>query len=197
MNRCGWCGTDPIYIQYHDTEWGVPVTDDTKLFEFLILEGAQAGLSWITILKRREGYRKAFVHFDIQKVASFSSKKIDQLCQDSSIIRNRLKIKSAVTNAQEFLKIQKEFGSFYQYLLTFTKETHKTNNYPTLKDIPATSKESDALSKDLKRRGFKFTGSTIMYAFMQATGFVNDHITSCYRHKEVLQKGSPSALLEE
>ncbi len=183
--RCGWATNDPIYIKYHDTEWGVPVYDDRTLFEFLLLEGAQAGLSWITILKRREGYRKAFAHFDVKKVARFTPAKIKSLLKDPGIIRNRLKVRSAVTNAQAFLKIQKEFGSFNQYQWQFVGGKPLQNKRASLKELPAASPESDAFSRDLKKRGFRFVGSTIMYAHMQAVGMVNDHVTSCFRHREV------------
>ncbi len=186
--RCIWCGSDPIYVKYHDTEWGVPVYDDKKLFEFLILEGAQAGLSWITILKRREGYRKAFANFDAKKVAKFDKKKIKQLLKDPGIIRNRLKVESAVTNAQRFLQIQKEFGSFSNYQWQFVGGKPLVNKRKTHKNLPPTTPESDAFSKDLKKRGFKFVGSTIMYAHMQAVGMVNDHVTSCFRYGKVLTR---------
>ncbi len=185
MNRCQWAGNDPIYIEYHDKEWGVPVHDDIKLFEFIILEGAQAGLSWLTILKRRENYRKAFADFNAEKVARFNEKKINELLTDRGIIRNKLKILSAVSNAQAFLKIQEEFGSFDAYSWQFVEGKCKVNKLKTIKEIPATSKESDALSKDLKKRGFKFVGSTIIYAHMQAVGMVNDHITDCFRYREL------------
>lgn len=180
--RCRWPGEDPLYIKYHDEEWGVPVYDDKKLFEFLILEGAQAGLSWITILRRREGYRKAFANFDVKKVAKFDKKKMAALLKDEGIIRNRLKIAAAVKNAQAFIQVQKEFGSFSNYQWQFVGgkpilRKHKAG-------IPATTKESDAFSKDLKKRGFSFVGSTIMYAHMQAVGMVNDHLPTCFRHKE-------------
>lgn len=184
--RCAWCGTDPIYVEYHDTEWGVPVYDDKKLFEFLILEGAQAGLSWITILKRREGYRKAFANFDAKKVAKFDKKKISQLLKDPGIIRNRLKVESAVTNAKLFLEIQKEFGSFSKYQWQFVGGKPLINKIKSMKEIKATSHESDAFSKDLKKRGFKFVGSTIIYAHMQAVGMVNDHVTNCFRYSKLL-----------
>mgnify|MGYP005647444565 CR=1 FL=1 len=184
--RCGWAGPDPIYIKYHDEEWGVAVHDDRKFFEFIILEGAQAGLSWLTILKKRQGYKKAFADFDPQKVARFSKKKIESLLQNPEIIRNRLKINAAVTNAQAFLKVQEEFGSFDRYSWQFVDGRQKVNGFKTMKQIPATSKESDRFSKDLKQRGFKFVGSTIMYAHMQAVGMVNDHVTSCFRHREVM-----------
>ena len=186
MKRCNWCTDDPIYIQYHDTEWGVPVHDDRKLFEFLILEGAQAGLSWLTILKRRQGYRKAFADFNAEKVARFSQKKIEKLLLDPGIIRNKLKVNAAVTNAQAFLKVQEEFGSFDRYSWQFVNGKQKLNRFKTTKQIPATSKESDRFSKDLKQRGFKFAGSTIMYAHMQAVGMVNDHVTSCFRYRGVM-----------
>jgi len=185
IKRCQWAGNDPIYIEYHDKEWGVPVHDDKKLFEFLILEGAQAGLSWLTILKRRENYRKAFADFDPEKVARFNEKKINELLTDSGIIRNKLKIRSAVSNAQAFLKIQEEFGSFDTYSWQFVGGKCKVNKVKTIKEIPATSEESDALSKDLKKRGFKFVGSTIIYAHMQAVGMVNDHTTDCFRYREL------------
>lgn len=182
-HRCAWCGTDPLYVRYHDEEWGVPVYDDKKLFEFLILEGAQAGLSWITILRRREGYRKAFAGFEAGKVARFTEKKIHSLLQDTGIIRNKLKIHGAVTNAKAFLKVQEEFGSFSNYQWRFVDGNPVQNAWK--RKIPATSKISDAFSKDLKARGFTFVGSTIMYAHMQAVGMVNDHLVSCFRHAEL------------
>lgn len=183
--RCGWCGADPLYIEYHDKEWGVPVHDDKKLFEFLVLEGAQAGLAWITILRKREGYRNAFDGFDVESVARFTEKRIEKLLQDPSIIRNRLKVNSAVTNAQAFISVQEEFGSFDKYIWQFTDGKVITNKHKTLRDIQPTSKESDAMSKDMIRRGFKFVGSTIMYAHMQATGMVNDHLIDCFRYHQV------------
>ncbi len=183
--RCEWAGDNPIYVNYHDREWGVTVRDDKKLFEFIILEGAQAGLSWLTILKRRENYRKAFVDFNVEKVANFGEKKIQELLTNSGIIRNRLKVRSAVTNAQAFIKIQEAFGSFDNYSWQFIGGKCKVNKWQTLKDLPSNTKESDAFSKDLKKRGFKFVGSTIMYAHMQAVGMVNDHIVDCFRYKEV------------
>ena len=186
LNRCKWVGNDPLYIEYHDKEWGVPVHDDKKLFEFIILEGAQAGLSWLTILKRRENYRKAFADFDAEKVARFDEKKIYELLMDPGIIRNKLKIQSAVTNAQAFLRIQEEFGSFGTYSWQFVGGICKVNKLKTINELPATSKESDALSKDLKKRGFKFVGSTIIYSHMQAVGMVNDHTTDCFRYRELL-----------
>ena len=174
-------------MRYHDREWGVPVHDDRTLFEFLILEGAQAGLSWITVLRKRENYRKAFAGFDARKVARFSKKKIQTLMRDEGIIRNRLKIEAAVTNARAFLAVQKEFGSFDRYLWRFTGNRTLQNRRRSIKDIPATSPESDAMSADLKRRGFRFVGTTICYAHMQATGMVNDHVLSCFRHRELLK----------
>ena len=187
MKRCDWSLGDPDYIRYHDMEWGVPVHDDRKLFEFLILEGAQAGLSWLTILKRRKGYHKAFSNFDPEKVARYTPKKIQALLEDTGIIRNKLKVNSAVTNAQAFLKIQEEFGSFDAYCWRFVDGHQQVNAFETIDQVPATSKASDAISKDLKQRGFKFTGSTIMYAHMQATGMVNDHLVSCFRYHEVME----------
>lgn len=187
-NRCQWSVSDPIYIKYHDQEWGVPVHDDQKLFEFLILEGAQAGLSWLTILKRREGYKKAFANFDVRKVAKFSEEKIQNLLLDPGIIRNKLKVRAAVSNAQAFLKIQEEFGSFDAYSWKFVGGKTLVNKRKKLDDFPATTKESDAFSNDLKKRGFKFVGSTIMYAHMQAVGMVNDHLVDCFRYKEVGKK---------
>ncbi len=183
--RCGWCGTDSLYVKYHDEEWGVPVHDDIKHFEMIILDGAQAGLSWLTVLRKRENYRKAFAKFNPKKVAKFNEKKISELLNDPGIIRNKLKVRSAVTNAQAFLNIQKEFGSFDNYIWRFVNNKTIVNKWKSLKEVPATSKESDAMSKDLKKRGFKFVGSTICYAYMQAVGMVNDHIVSCFRYKEV------------
>ena len=184
VKRCAWAGDTSLqYIEYHDKEWGVPVRDDKVQFEFLILEGAQAGLSWSTILSKREGYRKNFADFDVQKVARFTPKRIEKILQDPGIVRNRLKVESAVTNAKAFIKIQKEFGSFSEYIWGFVGGKPIQNKFRKDSDVPATSPESDALSKDLKKRGFKFVGSTIMYAHMQATGLVNDHITTCFRYK--------------
>ncbi len=185
LKRCGWCLSDPTYIEYHDREWGVPVHDDQKLFEFLTLEGAQAGLSWLTILKRREGYRKAFCNFKITEVARLGEKDIARLMLDSGIIRNRLKIQSTIGNARAFIKVQEEFGSFDAYQWMFVEGKPIINCRKSLSNIPATSKESDAFSKDLKKRGFKFVGSTIIYAHMQAIGMVNDHISDCFRYSEV------------
>lgn len=178
---------DPVYMEYHDTEWGVPVHDDRKLFEFLILEGAQAGLSWLTILKRRQGYRKAFSGFDPEQVARFTPEVIESLIQNPGIIRNKLKIQSAVTNARAFLAVQEAFGSFDAYAWRFVDGRQIQHAWQTLDQVPATSKESDAFSRDLKARGFTFAGSTIIYAHMQATGMVNDHLVSCFRHGEVLE----------
>lgn len=182
-NRCPWAGEDPTYIHYHDTEWGVPVYDDRKLFEFLILEGAQAGLSWITILKRREGYRKAFADFDPERVARFDKRKVESLLQNTGIIRNRLKVESAIKNAKAFLKVQEEFGSFSQYQWDFVNGKPIRNSWSNIKQLPASTKLSDTFSKDLKRRGFSFVGSTIIYAHMQAVGMVNDHLTTCFRYR--------------
>jgi DNA-3-methyladenine glycosylase I len=180
--RCGWATSDPLYLSYHDEEWGVPVHDDRKLFEFLILESAQAGLSWITILKKRENYRKAFDNFDPEIISKYDDKKIQDLMNDKGIVRNKLKIKSAIQNAKAFLEIQKEFGSFDSYIWNFVGGKQIKNNWEQLTDIPATTEISDKLSKDLKKRGFSFLGPTVVYAHMQATGMVNDHITNCFRH---------------
>jgi len=177
----------PEYIAYHDEEWGVPVHDDRRLFEFLILEGAQAGLSWSTILRKRAGYREAFADFDAGRVARFDSRKVERLMQFPAIVRNRLKIQAAITNARCFLQVQEEFGSFAAYSWAFVGGKPIVNRWRDMKQIPATSPESDAFSKDLKSRGFKFVGSTIMYAHMQATGMVNDHLVTCFRHKEVVR----------
>ncbi|MBL3550374.1 MULTISPECIES: DNA-3-methyladenine glycosylase I [Chryseobacterium] len=178
--RCGWCEKDDLYRAYHDQEWGRPVYDDKTIFEFLILESFQAGLSWYTILSKRENFRKAFDHFDYQKMALYSDHKIEELMNDSGIIRNRLKILAAVTNAQKFMEVQKEFGSFSQYIWNFVDGKPIDHQPKTLSDVPATTEISDRISKDLKKRGFKFMGSTVVYAHMQATGMVNDHIESCF-----------------
>ena len=183
MKRCTWPKNE-LAIRYHDEEWGVPLHDDDKLFEFLILEGAQAGLSWDTILRKRENYREAFDGFNVNKVARYTDKRIEKLLQDEGIIRNRLKVASAVTNAKAFLKVQKEFGSFDEYIWSFTRGKPIVNKWKQTGQVPATSKESDVISKDLKQRGFKFVGSTIIYAHMQATGMVNDHLVSCFRYKQ-------------
>ena len=185
VRRCNWSVSDPIYIKYHDKEWGVPVHKDRKLFEMIVLDGAQAGLSWFTILKKRENYRKAFDNFDPKKVAKYDKRKISQLLKNEGIIRNKLKVESAVTNAKAFLKVKEEFGTFDKYIWKFVNGKTKVNSWKTLKHIPATSKESDAMSKDLKARRFKFVGSTICYAFMQAAGMVNDHTVDCFRYKEL------------
>ena len=185
--RCGWCSDDPLYCRYHDSEWGVPLHDDQALFEFLILEGAQAGLSWITILRKRENYRAAFDNFDAVRIARYNASKIESLLQDPGIVRNRLKVGTAVTNAQKFLDVQDEFGSFDAFIWRFVDGRPRQNAWRSLAEIPASTPESDAMSKELKRRGFKFAGSTICYALMQATGMVNDHTTDCFRHKELLR----------
>lgn len=183
VKRCGWCGTDPLYIKYHDEEWGKPVYDDHVLFEFLILEGAQAGLSWITILRRREGYRAAFADFDVQKVAAFTQADAERLMNDTGIIRNKLKVNSAIKNAQLFIAIQKEFGSFSNYIWGFLPDRKPVvNRFKSLAEVPARTEISDAISGDMKKRGFKFFGTTICYAHMQATGMVNDHIEGCIAH---------------
>lgn len=180
--RCGWPTNDALYISYHDEEWGVPVHDDRKLFEMLILEGAQAGLSWITVLRKRDNYRKAFNNFDAKKIVKYDEKKNKSLLENEGIIRNRLKIAAAIQNAKCFLEIQKEFGSFDKYIWQFVGGKAIKNKWKTLKEIPAKTTESDAMSRDLKKRGFKFVGSTICYAFMQAVGMVNDHVVECFRH---------------
>lgn len=181
--RCDWCLKDELYMKYHDEEWGIPVHDDKILFEFLILESFQAGLSWHTVLKKRENFRKAFARFEVKKVAKFTEQHVEQLMQNEGIIRNRLKILAAINNAQRFIEIQKEFGSFDKYVWQFVEGKPIINHPKTLKDIPATSKESDAMSKDMGKRGFKFRGSTICYAFMQAVGMVNDHLVDCHFRK--------------
>ena len=182
-NRCAWCEKDDLYRNYHDNEWGKPVHDDATLFEFLILETFQAGLSWHTILKKRENFRKAFDKFEVKKVAAYNDKKLQILIEDTGIIRNQLKIKAAVSNAQAFIKIQEEFGSFSKYIWAFVDGKPIDNQPKNLKDVPATTPLSDALSKDLKKRGFKFVGSTVVYAHMQATGMVNDHLIDCFTRK--------------
>ncbi len=182
--RCGWAGTDPLYIEYHDHEWGVPVHDDRKLFEMLILEGAQAGLSWITILRKRENYKKAFNNFDAKKIARYDAKKVRSLLKDEGIVRNRLKIGATISNAKAFLEVQREFGSFDKYVWQFVEGKQMENQRKSMKDVPAMTPESDAMSKNLKKHGFRFVGSTICYAFMQATGMVNDHVVGCFRYKE-------------
>lgn len=184
VKRCEWCLGFDQYIEYHDTEWGVPVHDDKKHFEFLILEGAQAGLSWSMILKKREGYRKAFADFDVQKVSRFTEKRCEKLLLDSGIVRNRLKVFAAVNNARRFIEVQSEFGSFDKYIWSFVGGKPIVNKWKSLKEIAPTTKESDALSKDMVKRGFKFVGSTVMYAHMQACGLVNDHLVDCWRYSE-------------
>lgn len=185
--RCDWAtGQFPEYIKYHDKEWGVPVHDDKIHFEFLTLEGAQAGLSWSTILRRREGYRNAFANFDVERVARFDDRKLEFLLTDEGIIRNRLKVYSVVINARAFLKVQEAFGSFDAYIWSFVDGEPIVNNWGKMSEVPATTKESDTLSKDLKKRGFKFVGSTIIYAHMQACGLVNDHTTGCFRYQEII-----------
>jgi DNA-3-methyladenine glycosylase I len=186
--RCSWCLKFDQYIEYHDNEWGVPVHDDQTHFEFLILEGAQAGLSWSTILKKREGYRKAFAGFDPVKVSRFTPVRVERILQDPGVIRNRLKVNAAVNNAKRFIEVQREVGSFDTYIWSFVKNKPIINQWKSLKEIPATTKESDALSKDLIKRGFKFVGSTVMYAHMQACGLVNDHLMDCWRYKKVISK---------
>ena len=179
--RCPWCQSDPLYIKYHDTEWGVPVCQDKKHFEFLILESAQAGLNWLTILKKRPGYKKAFANFNPRKVAQFTQADVRRLMNNPNIIRNKLKIKAAINNAQVFLKVQNEFKTFSHYIWRFVGGRPKLNRWPSLAQVPSQSPESQALSRDMRQRGFKFVGPVILYAHMQATGLINDHITSCYR----------------
>lgn len=182
--RCTWCGDDPLYTEYHDSEWGVPSRDDGHLFEMLVLEGAQAGLAWITVLRKREGYRELFDGFDAGKIARYTDRKLDKLLLDPRIIRNRLKVYGARQNARVFLKVQEEFGSFADYIWGFVDHQPVQNHWESINAVPATSPVSDRLSKDMKKRGFTFVGSTIMYAHMQATGMVNDHTTDCFRHRE-------------
>lgn len=185
LNRCGWCIGDPLYETYHDTEWGVPVLDDEKLFEFLILETFQAGLSWITILRKRENFREALDGFNYKKIADYKEEKIEELLLNPGIIRNKLKVRATVSNARAFMEVQEEFGSFSNYIWDFVGKKPIQNKVVNYKEVPPTTAVSDALSKDLKKRGFKFVGSTVMYAHMQATGMVNDHEVTCYRHSEV------------
>ncbi|WMJ78731.1 MULTISPECIES: DNA-3-methyladenine glycosylase I [unclassified Sedimentibacter] len=181
MNRCPWCGNNDLYIKYHDEEWGVPVHDDKKHFEFLVLESAQAGLSWLTVLKKRENYRKAYDNFDVNKVSQYDENKVKKLMQNAGIIRNLKKIEASINNAERFIEIQKEFGSFDKYIWSFVNNTPILNNWNDISEVPAKSELSDKVSKDLKKRGFKFLGSTIMYAHLQATGLINDHLSSCFR----------------
>lgn len=183
LERCPWCGEDPLYQHYHDTEWGVPLHDDRALFEFLTLEGAQAGLSWITILRKRDNYRAAFDNFDATKIARYTARKVDKLLQDPGIVRNRLKVESTVSNARAFLETQAAFGSFDRYLWDFVDGQPIVNRFTSLKQVPASTPLAEKLSKDLKKRGFRFVGPTIVYAHMQATGMVNDHLVGCHRHK--------------
>lgn len=189
LNRCGWCEGDELYEAYHDNEWGVPVYDDDTIFEFLILETFQAGLSWITVLRKRENFREAFDDFDYKKIANYSEKKIQELLQNQGIIRNKLKIRATVTNAKAFMEVQKEFSSFSKYIWDFVDGDPIQNEVEDYKNAPATTAISDKLSKDLKKKGFKFVGSTVLYAHMQATGMVNDHEISCFRHSKVKELG--------
>jgi DNA-3-methyladenine glycosylase I len=190
--RCAWSGIDPVYVAYHDEEWGVPLHDDRVLFEFLVLEGAQAGLSWITILRKRDAYRRAFDRFDAKKVARYDKRKVASLLADAGIVRNRAKIESAIKNAKAFLAVQQEFGSFDAYQWRFVDGRPMQNRWQGMRQIPPRSAESDAMSKDLKGRGFSFVGSTIIYAHMQAVGMVNDHVVDCFRHREVAKLGKKS-----
>jgi DNA-3-methyladenine glycosylase I len=183
--RCSWCGDDPLYVEYHDTEWGVPLRDEQKLFEFLVLETFQAGLSWITVLRKRENFRKVLDNFDYKKIALYDEVKITELLQDAGIIRNNLKIRATISNAVAFMKIQKEYGSFSKYIWGFVNDAPIQNNIKSMSEIEATTATSDKLSKDLKKRGFKFVGPTVIYAHMQATGMVNDHAIDCFRHQDV------------
>jgi DNA-3-methyladenine glycosylase I len=187
MDRCAWAGTEPLYVEYHDREWGVPVHDDQLLFEFLVLEGAQAGLSWLTILRKRENYRAAFDGFDVNKIARYDEQKVASLLDNPGIIRNRLKISSTIKNAQAFLRVQEEFGSFEAYVWRFVDGRQIVNSWRVMEEIPAQSAESAAMSKDLMKRGFRFVGPTICYAHMQATGMVNDHTVDCFRYREVME----------
>jgi len=186
--RCPWCGDDPLYVHYHDEEWGVPVKDDATLFEFLILETFQAGLSWITVLRKRENFRKAFDQFDYRKIIRYDEKKIASLLQDEGIIRNQLKVRATITNAKAFMEVQKEFGSFSNYLWGFVEEKTIVNTLKSMDEAPANTPLSDTISKDLKKRGFKFVGTTVVYAFMQAIGMVNDHLVDCFRYDEINAK---------
>ena len=183
--RCEWPGDDPLYVSYHDKEWGVPVYDDQKLFEFLILEGAQAGLSWITILKRRDGYRRAFDNFEVDRVANYGERDVKRLLADEGIIRNRQKIHAAISNARAFIGVQKEFGTFADYNWSFVKGKTKKNAWKSISEVPTFDSDSEAMSKDLRKRGFKFVGPTIAYAHLQAAGMINDHVVSCFRYNEV------------
>ncbi|MEZ5069689.1 MAG: DNA-3-methyladenine glycosylase I [Bacteroidales bacterium] len=186
--RCPWCLSDPVYLEYHDSEWGFPSHDDHTQFQFLVLESAQAGLSWLTILKRREGYRSLYENFDPERVARFDQQRISRMLADPSIIRNRMKIEASVSNAQKFLNLRDEHGSFCDYLWTFMESRQTVNRFEKLEDIPATTALSDAIAKDMKKRGFRFLGSTILYAHLQATGLVNDHLVSCDRHSQCIHE---------
>ena len=186
-NRCAWAGNDALYQSYHDTEWGVPLHDDRRLFEFLVLEGAQAGLSWITILRKRDNYRSAFDGFDAARIAAYDANKIESLLQNPGIVRNRLKIEATVINARRFLEVQERYGSFDTFVWQFVGGKPRQNHWRGLAEVPSSTPESDAMSKELKRRGFKFVGTTICYAHMQATGMVNDHTTDCFRHRELAE----------
>ncbi len=188
MKRCGWCGDDPLYVAYHDEEWGVPVRDDHHMFELLVLEGAQAGLAWITILRKREAYRQAFRGFDPAKVARFGDKDVARLLADAGIVRNRLKVASAVRNAKAYLEVQARYGTFCDYLWSFVDGRPVVNRWRDLAEIPPRTELSDRISKDLKQRGFNFVGSTIIYAHLQSAGLVNDHLTSCFRHRELVAR---------
>jgi len=192
MKKCEWCTGSELYMEYHDTEWGVPVFDDRKHFEFLVLESAQAGLSWITILKKRENYRKAYDNFDPKKVARYTEAKKAKLMADAGIVRNRLKIEASISNAQKFLEIQKEYGSFSNYIWSFTNGKPVTGKWKKIEEIPARTELSDSVSSDLKKRGFKFLGSVIMYSHLQATGIINDHLTDCFKYKELKKLNAKS-----
>lgn len=183
--RCSWCGNDPLYVAYHDKEWGVPIYDDAKLFEFLILETFQAGLSWITVLRKRKNFRKAFDNFNYKIISNYKEAKFEELLKDAGIIRNKLKIKATISNAIAFMEVQQEFGSFSSYIWKFTEGKPIKNKWKNLSEVPAKTELSDELSKDLKKRGFKFVGSTVIYAHMQATGMINDHVEDCFRYNEI------------
>lgn len=185
VKRCPWPGADPLYQHYHDTEWGVPVRSDKKLFEFLILEGVQAGLSWITVLRKREAYRAAYDNFDWNRIAAYDAQKVEELMNNPGIIRNRLKVKASITNARAFIKVREEFGTFSKYIWSFLGDKPVQNRWKAMKEVPAVTDLATQISKDLKKRGFTFVGPTIVYAHMQATGMVNDHITDCFRHKQL------------
>jgi DNA-3-methyladenine glycosylase I len=185
--RCSWCGEDPLYISYHDREWGVPLHVDQRLFEFLILEGAQAGLSWLTILKKRVAYRNAYHQFDAEKIARFNSRSINRLLHNSGIVRNRLKVEASIVNARAYLDVKEAFGSFDRYIWQFVDHQPIQNSWRSVSEIPVTTEESNQMSKDLKQRGFRFVGPTICYAYMQAVGMVNDHVIDCFRHKEIIK----------